>query len=128
MKSSQQVSLSKSKAQKQSASRVDNLSYATQPPVSSTELRRFKTSAWIVLAFGVVVGFLIFRYGDAPRPFVEWLTAFILAPMVTAMFVIMGYALLRFGRACRKYESQDVHIDKSGETFSESFCPRRRHS
>jgi membrane protein implicated in regulation of membrane protease activity len=73
-------------------------------------------AAWFVLPPPVPAFFLIFWYGDAPRPFVEWLTTFILVPMVTALFAILSYALLRFGRACRKYADQEVHIDKSGET------------
>ena len=93
---------------KQSASRSDKSLCATQPPVDSTALWRFIIAAWIVLALTVAAFSFIFRYGDAPRPIVEWLTAYVLAPMVAVMFTIMGYAMLRFGRACRKYAAQNV--------------------
>jgi hypothetical protein len=111
-------SLADAATPKQLAGSSDTSLGPTQPPVAANELWRFKMFAWIVLAFGVAVGFLIFRYGDAPRPFVEWLTAYVLAPMVATMFAFMGYALLRFGRACRKYAASPRPVIRSSREQS----------
>jgi hypothetical protein len=104
-------------APKQSASPSGKSLYAPQPPVDATELWRFKVAAWFALALGVAAFSFIFRYGDAPRPFVEWLTAYVLAPIVAVMFAILGYAMLRFGRACRSSAAQNVRTKKSDETL-----------
>lgn len=87
----------------------------TQPPVEATELRRLKVAAWRVLTLAAAAFFLIGLYGNAPRPLVEWLNAFVLSPMIAVMVTIMGYALLRFGHACRTFDAAACHVGESDE-------------
>jgi hypothetical protein len=88
----------------------------TRPPVPPGELRRFKLAGWFVLALAAAALLIIFRYGDSARQFVDRLNAFVLGPLVAAMFIIITCALLRFRRACRAYVAEASQIRESGET------------
>jgi hypothetical protein len=46
---------------------------------------------------------LIFRFGDASRPFVDRLNMLVLGPLVILALGIMSLALLRFRNACREF-------------------------
>lgn len=84
-----------------------NATSSRQPPVSPSELKRFRIAAWVVLALGVGVFFLIFRYGDSSREIVDQINVWILGPMTAIMWIIMAYALRRFAGACRDFTRQE---------------------
>ena len=113
---SAQASLASTATIGRSTSSPDRSLGSTQPPVGPNELRAFKTAAWIVLALGAAAFLLICWYGDAPRPFVDWLNAFVLSPLVVVMLAIVAYGLVRFRRACREVSGDGSGINNSDET------------
>ena len=65
------------------------------------ELAQIRAASAVVIVLGATVLFLVFLYGDSPRPTVDRLNLF-LAPVVAVQFGIVGPAIWRLRRSWTK--------------------------